>query len=90
MIRLEYGSSHYLGDKKELIAECNSIEDAFSKIMDYLEKIKFKSYYQRVILPNKEDTNKEIWVDYGSHYNFFYINSFTDDELIEWLTTPNN
>ena len=85
MIKLEYGIGFYLGEKRKLIAKCKSISEAFSEMMKYLDEIKYKSYYQRVTLPNNEDDCKEIWIDYGSHSNFFYISGFTNDEYNKWL-----
>ena len=85
MIRLEYGSDYCYEEKRKLIKECGSISEAFSEITKYLDKIKYKSFYQRISLPNSEDGNKEIWIDYGSHTNFFYINGFTDDEYYKWI-----
>jgi len=85
MIRLEFGSSFRVNSKRKLIAECNTIEEAFVEMMKYIEKMSFKSYYQRVNLPNENDENKEMEVDFGSYTLFFYVCGFTDEEYNEWL-----
>ena len=85
MVRLEYGTDYIPENQRELIVECETIKDAFVGMSKHLEKINFKSYYQRVTMPNESDKNKEIWIDYGSHSHFYYINGFTDDEYKNWL-----
>lgn len=80
MIKLEYGN----GNNRKLISECTSINNAFSKMDEYLEDINFESPYYRVILPREDDKKKEMWVDFGSYINFFYINGFSDDDYELW------
>ena len=46
-----------------------TVELCYDKIKDELVKANFKSYYYRQNLID----NKIIWVDYGSHTHFFFI-----------------
>ena len=79
MIKLEYGNGV---DNRELIGECKSIKEAFSKIVNYLTEIKYEPYYYRI---NYSDENgKEIWIDFGSYTKFFFVNGYSDDEYNEW------
>ena len=50
------------------IGEAVDQESAMNVMNAYLDQIKFKSYYMRMW-----DDGEKITVDYGSHYNFFYI-----------------
>jgi hypothetical protein len=56
-------------NKKEF-GTFDTIEKAYEKIREYLESIGFKAYYYRQSF--LEDNS--IWIDYGSHTHFFYIN----------------
>ena len=80
MIKLEYGN----WNNKELISECKSINDAFSKIDEYFNSINYESPYYRVVLPHENDEEKEMWIDFGSYINFFYINGFSDNDYKLW------
>lgn len=66
--------------------EFKTISNAINGITDYLNYIKYKSYYHRYsMIKNEETGENEIWIDFGSHTQFFYINGFTDKEYKEWI-----
>ena len=81
MIKLEYGNDK----NRKLVSECTSIKGAFSKMDEYLKDIDYEPLYYRVTLPNEEDEEMELWVDFGSYINFFYINNFSDNDYRFWL-----
>lgn len=84
-LELELGDGH-----RVKIGDYKTIKAAFRGITNYLNKIKFVSYYQRIsIIPADEENDREIWVDFGSHTQFFYINGFNDDEYKEWIGRSN-
>lgn len=66
-------------NKETEIAQCITREDVFKKIHNYLETIQFKSYYT---ILNFENT-KRITLDYGSHTEFFIIESEKKENLIK-------
>jgi hypothetical protein len=51
-----------------------TIELAWELITNYLKQINFKSYYCRQI----ELGSGKLWIDYGSHTHFFYIEIICD------------
>lgn len=51
--------------------EVKSMKEALRAISDFLDNNGIQSYYFRL---NQIDENK-IWVDYGSHSHFFYLES---------------
>lgn len=67
-----------LKDDIPVTAECNSIEDAFTWMKNYLKKNDFKSYYYRINISNNKDW---LEVDWGSHYMFFIVYEITEEEF---------
>lgn len=47
----------------------NTEEEAYAFIQEYLDSIKYHSYYFRQSLID----DNTIWIDYGSYSHFFYI-----------------
>lgn len=68
----------FLNKKNEEIEIIKSSDkENINKAMnDYLNKIKFKSYYTRINFENE----KRIIIDYGSHSEFFIVESENDKE----------
>lgn len=64
-----YGNYSSLGSFQEK-------EDVFKKMHEYVEGIKFKSYYTRINYLGKD----KIEVDFGSHSEFFYVEAENEDE----------
>lgn len=50
----------------------------------YIESIKFKSYYQRVIFDKDEKGDPMLIVDFGSYTRFFYIYDLNDELTELW------
>ncbi len=65
----------YIGEAKDRL-ELGRMQN------QYIENIKFKSYYQRVIFDKDEDENPMLIVDFGSYTRFFYVYDL-DDELTD-------
>ena len=65
----------YIGEAKDRL-ELGRMQN------QYIENIKFKSYYQRVIFDKDEDENLMLIVDFGSYTRFFYVYDL-DDELTD-------
>lgn len=51
--------------------EVKNMKEALKAISEFLDSKNIQSYYFRL---NQIDENK-IWVDYGSHSHFFYLES---------------
>lgn len=62
------------GIRKE-IGLTNSAMEARKVISDFLNKHNYKSYYWRYSLDEK---NHEIWIDVGSHSEFFIVTDFKE------------
>ena len=77
MIKLYIINAMGLEPYENLIAECENIKECRKAIKTYLNKINFKSYYQRIW---GEDNN--IIIDYGSHTKYFKITGITVEEWI--------
>jgi hypothetical protein len=71
----------YFGEslkKAKKIGIFDTEKEYWQKIDDFLKEKKFKSYYYRQW---KMDSEMDITVlDFGSHYEFFYIAKKEDDE----------
>jgi len=50
----------------------------------YIESIKFKSYYQRVLFDKDENENPMLIVDFGSYTRFFYVYDLNDELTELW------
>lgn len=50
----------------------------------YIESIKFKSYYQRVIFDKDERGDPMLIVDFGSYTRFFYVYDLNDELTELW------
>lgn len=50
----------------------------------YIENIKFKSYYQRVIFDKDEKGDPMLIVDFGSYTRFFYVYDLNDELTELW------
>ena len=67
----------YIGEAKDKL-ELGKMQN------QYIENIKFKSYYQRVIFDKDEDENPMLIVDFGSYTRFFYVYDLNDELTELW------
>ena len=58
--------------KKREIARPKTMEDAKEEIRDFLDQHHFTSYYWRT-----NESNGDLWIDVGSHSEFFWIHDDT-------------
>lgn len=65
-MRVEFENSK--GERRE-IGEGVTMRGCFQIIRKFLDDHNFTSYYQRI----SEEENGSIWVDVGSHTEFFWI-----------------
>ena len=65
-MRIEHGSLQ--GKNRIFIAEVDDFKTMDKVVLDYINSIHFKSYYQRLTF----DPNG-WWIDYGSYVDFIYI-----------------
>lgn len=56
--------------KRKFISHVDSIKEVYALIDDVLEEYHYKSYYTRLWY---EEDKKEIWIDVGSHSEFFVV-----------------
>lgn len=56
-------------DVRHVIGECETEKEAFKIIYDFLKEHNYESYYART----REIDENHIWVDVGSHTEFFHI-----------------
>ena len=75
----------FLNNKDDIIeiAKISNKEDAFKETNLYLNKIKFKSYYTIINFVSE----KKLIIDYGSHTQFFVIESENNENLIDMFGT---
>lgn len=66
----------------EYIGKAKDVTELGKMQNQYIENIKFKSYYQRVIFDKDEKGDPMLIVDFGSYTRFFYIYDL-DDELTD-------
>lgn len=66
MVKVEFENRH---DVRRVIGECETEQEAFKIIYDFLKEHNYRSYYTRV---NEVDEH-HLWVDVGSHTEFFHI-----------------
>lgn len=64
-MRVEFKNSYGV---RRVIGECETEKEAFKIIYDFLKDHNYKSYYTRT-----REIEDRIWVDVGSHTEFFYI-----------------
>jgi hypothetical protein len=64
------------GEKKS-IGKADKIEDAWSIVFQFLKEHNFKSYYQRTTMVS----DNTMWIDVGSHSEFFYFVWDNSDEV---------
>lgn len=64
------------------IDEVVNKQEAWKCMHRYLDEIGFHSYYTR-IMPLYE-ANK-IWIDFGSHAEFFHVTDLTNEEMRDFL-----
>ena len=65
-MRVEFENRH---DVRRVIGECETEEEAFKIIYDFLKEHNYESYYTRV----NYLSDNHLWVDVGSHVEFFHI-----------------
>ena len=58
-----------------LLSEYDSFKESFAAIKQFLTNHDFKSYYTRV-----SGSDDEIWIDVGSHTEFFIIKGASFDD----------
>ena len=68
----------------EYIGEAEDASELSRMQNQYIENIKFKSYYQRVIFDKDEDENPMLIVDFGSYTRFFYVYDLNDELTELW------
>lgn len=66
-MKIEFENSN--GERRE-IGTSDTTQGCFQIISDFLTEHNFKSYYTRV---SKTENEGELWIDVGSHTEFFYI-----------------
>jgi len=67
--------------KRRVIGEATNKKEAWKIINDFLKDHNYKSYYQRVSpYPDKH----YVWMDVGSHSEFFVLTDMTEEEMNEW------
>lgn len=65
-MRVEFEDKY---DVRRVIGECETEQEAFKIIYDFLKEHNYKSYYART----REIDENHTWVDVGSHVEFFHI-----------------
>lgn len=56
--------------ERSYVGESDTRQGCFQIINNYLKEHDFKSYYKRIThIPERD----ELWIDFGSHTEFFYI-----------------
>lgn len=68
----------------EYIGEAKDASELSRMQNQYIENIKFKSYYQRVLFDKDEDENPMLIVDFGSYTRFFYVYDLNDELTELW------
>ena len=68
----------------EYIGEAKDASELSRMQNQYIENIKFESYYQRVIFDKDEDENPMLIVDFGSYTRFFYVYDLNDELTELW------
>lgn len=66
-------------DRKQgerVIAKPSTVEECWKEMQQFLGKIGYISYYQR-----SRQLGDRIWVDFGSHHMFFYIEGISYEEF---------
>ena len=76
MYKLIHGVSEQLGNQ---IAVCDTIEQANTRMFNYLKERNIESYYQRTWT----EENGTTVIDYGSWSKFFYIVPVNDKTVNE-------
>lgn len=66
-MKVEFENSK--GERRE-IGTSDTTQGCFQIISDFLTEHNFKSYYTRV---SETENEGELWIDVGSHSEFFYI-----------------
>lgn len=74
-MRLLFQNSH---GEERVIAEPTNKREVIEEINKFLDEHNYKSYYMNVC---EEEKNK-LWIDVGSHTEFFYIEGMS---LQEWI-----
>jgi hypothetical protein len=62
-----------------LLSEPETIDEAFVAINKFLKDHNFKSYYKRVCGTDDDS----IWIDVGSHSEFFIIKGITFEDYMK-------
>lgn len=68
----------------EYIGEAKDASELSRMQNQYIENIKFKSYYQRVIFDKDEKGDPMLIVDFGSYTRFFYVYDLNDELTELW------
>lgn len=69
-------------ETRSCLGEAQTKEEAWKLINDFLAKCDYKAPYFRV---NPIWEEHRIWIDAGSHTEFFYICGLTDEEMKEFF-----
>ena len=75
-MRLYFENSY---GKRKFISHVNSLKETYALIDDILEEYHYKSYYIRLWY---EKDKKELWIDVGSHSEFFIITEVEENSNI--------
>ena len=70
------------GEKILLLPGASSFKEIFENIDNFLKDRNFKCYYKRVNGTEKDDS---VWIDVGSHTEFFIIKNTNWEEYKEYM-----
>lgn len=65
------------GGKEKLLLKNSTKDDIWLEINEYLKEHKVTSHYQRMFV-----VDDRVWIDYGSHTDFFIVDGVTINDLI--------
>ena len=68
--------------KRRIVAEFDTKDEMWALIKKFMDDHNFKSYYQRIWI--EEETNT-LWIDVGSHTEFFVIQNPTEDLITSYF-----
>ena len=67
--------------RKTVLGTATNKQDAWKIVRKFLDEHNYHSPYQRVSVISEE---RHVWIDVGSHSEFFHYTDLTDEELEEF------